>query len=234
VLILLVCGFAHLPALATFATECDIGCHGVGGPTGGGRINAAGAPNVIQTANTVNGMGTTAANWPSIAAEILAAAGSLTQSDTINFGATKAFTVQKIVVAGSTILSTLQQVPATSPATGYSFTAGSNSFSWTHPGTDCNAVTLHVRGTGPAAGGATPTTLERSISLTVNPPSAPVANNSTSNIGYSTSAQAITLNITGTPETGINIVSPLSPAVGTLNVVGTSVSSAPVCTSPAW
>jgi hypothetical protein len=146
---LLVCGLAHLPALADFATECNIGCHGISGITGGGRINAAGAANVIQAANTVNGMGTTAANWPSIAAEILAAAGPLTQSDTINFGATKAFAVQKIWVAGSTILTTLQQVPATSPATGYAFTAGSNSFSWTHPGTDCSPVTLHVRERGP-------------------------------------------------------------------------------------
>jgi len=109
VLILLVCGLAHLPALADFATECNIGCHGISGITGGGRINAAGAANVIQAANTVNGMGTTAANWPSIAAEILAAAGPLTQSDTINFGATKAFAVQKIWVAGSTTLTTLHR-----------------------------------------------------------------------------------------------------------------------------
>ena len=80
VLILLVCGFAHLPALATFATECDIGCHTPAGITGGLRINAANAASVIQVANTVNGMGTTAANWPSIAAEIGVAAGALTQS----------------------------------------------------------------------------------------------------------------------------------------------------------
>jgi hypothetical protein len=57
----------------------------------------------------------------------------------------------------------------------------------------------------------------------VNPPSAPVASNSTSNISYSTSSQAISLSLSGTAATGINIVSPLSPAVGTLNVVGTSV-----------
>jgi uncharacterized protein YhjY with autotransporter beta-barrel domain len=223
--ILLVCGFAHLPALADFASECNTGCHSASGITGGGRVNAADAASVIQVANTVNFMGTNPANWASIAAEIGAANSPLTQSDTINFGATKAFTVQKIVVAGSTVLNTLQQVPATSPATGYSFTAGSNSFSWTHPGTDCSPVTLHVRGIGPfnATAGATPITAERSVNLTVNAPSAPVAANTSPTINYSTGAQGVTLNLSGTAATGINIISPLSPAIGTLNVAGTSV-----------
>ena len=218
--ILLVCGFAHRPAFADFASECS-GCHALAQ----GRVNAANAPSVIQVANTVNFMGTNAASWPTIASEIATAIGSLTQSDTINFGATKAFTVQKIWVQFSTVLTTLQMVPATTPSTGYSFTPNSNDFSWTHPGTDCSPVSLHVRGIGPfnATAGATPITAERTINLTVNPPSAPVAASSSSNISYSTSAQGITLSLSGTTATGINIVSPLSPAVGTLNVAGTTV-----------
>ena len=108
--LLLLGGLGAPSAFATFALECNTGCHGISGITGGGRVNAAGAPDVINVANTVNSMGTTAASWPAIAGEIDAAV-TKTATTNVNYGSSNnVINIPGIYVAGSTILTTLERV----------------------------------------------------------------------------------------------------------------------------
>lgn len=207
-------------ARADFATDCDTGCHTTGaGPTGGYRINAANAPDVITAADAVWSMYGAVPDIVGIAGEIASALGSLTQAAAnVNYGSNNNnITVAKIAVAGSSVLTTLERV---SGPTSVSFTANSNSLSYDHTATNCNNQTLVVRGTD--GGGVV--TANRTIPITVNAPSAPVAVNDTTTINYSTGNTNINLRtigaVSGTAGLTNVTLGALSPNVGTRTATG--------------
>ncbi|MDH5264999.1 MAG: Ig-like domain-containing protein, partial [Betaproteobacteria bacterium] len=208
-------------ANASFATECDTGCHGVGGlGATSRRINAADSTSVIARADAVHLMGTNAANWGTIATEIGNLIGRpFTQTFPVNFGSTgNSITVDKIHLPGSSILTTLERV---SGPTSVAFTAGSNSLTYDHTAGNCANQTLVVRGTG-GSGGTLAQTSDRTITITVSPPSAPAASNAIFNIGYSTGAQTLDFNpfVSGTTPTVTMSIGGPSPAFGSLSATG--------------
>ena len=64
-------------------------------------------------------------------------------------------------------------------------------------GGNCNPRTVLAYGTGPAQGGVTPITAIRMITVSVNLPTAPTANNDSTTIAYSTGATTIDLGSIG-------------------------------------
>lgn len=207
-------------ARADFASDCNTGCHGTAGLTGGGRINAANAPSVISAANVIWSMySAPGPDINAIAGEIATALGSLTQATVnVNYGSNNNnITVAKIDVAGSSVLTTLERV---SGPTSVTFTPGSNSLSYDHAVTNCNNQTLVVRGTD----GAGALTANRTIPITVNAPSAPVAVNDSTTINYSTGNTNINLRtigaVSGTAGLTNVTLGALSPNVGTRTATG--------------
>jgi len=205
-------------ATPVFNANCS-GCHAITGP----RENAANAPEVIVQANTNHFMGFTVGflntNKATLAAEIASVIPSFSQSTSVNYQSSNnsiAIATLHVDNPSAVITSTAQSV---APASGTLTTGFSNSVSvsYSHTASDCTADSFQVIGTGPGQ-----TTAARTVNVTINPPTNTTATGGTTSISYSTSPTSIPLTL-GSSATGILITSPLSPAVGTLNVVGTSV-----------
>jgi hypothetical protein len=185
------------------------GCHAF--PPEGARLNAAGAPAVITQANTTHGMGFSAGFMTANAGNIATYIGTLisgSQTVNVNYNATVGFTVNDIVLnnAGGGIVTTINQVSA--PGRGNLLGSGTASVSYQHTATNCTSDSFQVRGQG------LQNTSNRTINITVNAPSAPVAANTSTTIGYNTSAQTINLSALGA-------LSGTAPAVGTTPGLGT-------------
>ena len=145
---------------------------------------------------------------------------SSTQTASVNFNGSTAVALQNIATNTTNPPSVITSITASAPVGGTVTQPGtSTSATYTHTGSDCTAVSFTFQGSG--AGGAL--TSVRTVNLTVNPPAAPTAANSTANIAYSTGATPIPLSLGGGPATGISITTPLNPSVGMLNITGTSV-----------
>ncbi|MDX2220881.1 MAG: autotransporter domain-containing protein [Burkholderiales bacterium] len=236
VLVVAAAGAAAPASAQTYAANCaTAGCHqgqAANDPTFG-RVNAAGSPGIIERARIINSMGTagvfTLAFRTTIANEISALV-TQTQSDNINYGATKNFDVNNLLFGG--VIDTLQQVSG--PTVTPSVVGSVGRFSYTHSGGaggNCNTQAVVVIGRGTIDfGGGEPqaNTSNRTVNITVNPPAAPTTANGSTTIAYSTSATAINVTslglVTGTPagsSTTISLGTP-SPNVGTVAATGPS------------
>jgi uncharacterized protein YhjY with autotransporter beta-barrel domain len=213
---------AHAQGMTVYNNSCSTngtGCHAF--PPEGARLNAANASAVITQANTTHGMGFSAGFMTANAANIATYIGTLitaSQTVNVNYNATVGFTVNDIVLnnAGGGIITTINQVSA--PSRGNMLGSGTASVSYQHTATNCTSDSFQVRGQG------LQNTSNRTINITVNAPSAPVANNANTTISYSTSAQSINLTslgaISGTaPTTNVSLGTP-SPNLGTLSATG--------------
>lgn len=217
----------------TFAADCNTGCHSPSGITGGARVNGAGAASLIRAANAFWGMGfSDATNFSPYATEINTAT-TKTASMSVAYGGSNSVNVPGVVLGGL-----IDQLVQTSAVSGISFAASpSVSMTYNHTGGaggNCNTQVVTVRGQGPAVdvdptagvNNITPQTSDRTITITVNAPAAPTANNDSTTLSYSTSAQSIDLSsigaISGTPPATGSTVSlgTLSPNVGTRTATG--------------
>ena len=220
-------------ARADFASQCG-GCHTLTDP---GRINAGGANSVVWAAAVANAMtGVTAGtDYTSIVNEIAAAAPTPADTATVNYTTWNTATTsvnygasRNVVIPSITLGGVLNSVFQTTAVAGVSYAGTTMTFA--HPGGasgNCNLRTIVSRGTGPAQGGFTPETSNRTVTVTINPPAGPTAINDTVTLGYSTAAQAIDLGtigaISGTPAATGSLVT-----LGTLNPnVGTRASTGP-------
>lgn len=178
-------------------------------------INAGGwmgryASNTVEVANGTEPLTATQRN------DIVAYLGTYVANATatVAYQGSTMVTLRDMQVAGSTVLTNVAtSFLANGTLTGLDITPfGPPTISYNHTATNCNPGSFSYRGTGSAN-----TTL-RSASITVTPPAAPVANNSTSNIAYSTGATAIPLTLTGGPASSIVIDS--QPSVGSVSPSG--------------
>lgn len=187
------------------------GCHAF--PPEGARLNAANASAVIVTSNTQHGMGFSAGFMTANAGNIATYIGTLipaSQTVNVNYNATVGFTVNDIVLNdnGAGVITTINQVSA--PVRGNMLGSGTASVSYQHTATTCTSDSFQVRGQGLA------NTSNRTINVTVNAPSAPVATNTNATIAYSTAPQSISLGALGA-------LSGTAPATGTTVGLGTAV-----------
>ncbi|MEQ1517636.1 MAG: autotransporter domain-containing protein, partial [Usitatibacteraceae bacterium] len=200
------------------------GCHGT--PATIPQVNAANAVSVLNSAITNNAggaMGAFAGLSATDRASLALYIGSTTtqsQSTFVNFGGATAITLNNIATTSGTsqVITALSTVSGPARGTLSAYNNATPSVTYTHTATSCTADSFTFRGTG-LSGAATS---NRTVSVTVNPPTAPTSANSTSNIAYSTAPLAIPLTLGGGTTNSIS-ASALSPAVGTLSVVGTSV-----------
>ncbi|APV49141.1 hypothetical protein BWI17_05275 [Betaproteobacteria bacterium GR16-43] len=203
---------AHAQGMTVYNNSCSTngtGCHAF--PPGGAILNAANSAAVITTANTQHGMGFSAGFMVANAGNIATYIGTLitgSQTVNVNYGATVGFAVNDIVLndGGAGVVTTINQVSA--PARGNMLGSGTASVSYQHTATNCTSDTFQVRGSGLA------NTSNRTINITVNAPSAPVAANGATTIAYNTGAQTINL-------AALGMLSGTAPAVGTTPGLGT-------------
>lgn len=202
----------HAQGMTVFNNSCSTngtGCHAF--PPEGARLNAAGASAVIVSANSQHGMGFSAGFMTANAGNIATYIGTLitgSQTVNVNYNATVGFTVDNIVLndGGAGVVTTINQ--QTAPSRGNMLGSGTASVSYQHTATNCTSDSFQVRGQGLA------NTSNRTINVTVNAPSAPVAANTATTIAYNTSAQTINLSTLGA-------LSGTAPATGTTPGLGT-------------
>ena len=181
--------------MTVFNNSCSTngtGCHAF--PPEGARLNAANASAVIVQANTTHGMGFSAGFMTANAGNIATYIGTLitgSQTVNVNYHATVGFAVNDIVLnnGGGGIITTINQVSA--PARGNMLGSGTASPSYQHTANNCTSDSFQVRGQG------LQNTSNRTINITVNAPSAPVAANTATTIAYNTGAQSINLSALG-------------------------------------
>ncbi|MBK7659738.1 MAG: autotransporter domain-containing protein [Betaproteobacteria bacterium] len=234
-----------------FNASCGaVGCHqAVNGEPLARRLNATGpagsnnqSRTVVWAASALNGMGfnspadvsamiddlRTFATTPADTASVNYTS-PFTATVTVPYGGSRNATIPTLELATSTIIQSVSHSPAVA---GVSF-AG-NVMTYTHTGGaggNCNPQTVNAFGTGPARGGITPQTANRVMSISITAPAAPTAPGTGSiTIPYSTGATPINVrgldagSVTGTVSatgTDVQIVSGLSPAVGTISTTGT-------------
>ena len=110
-------------------------------------------------------MGTNSANWGSIAGEILTAlggAGALTTGTSVNFGGSVGITIGTLFFPSSV---QNRMVQTAGPAV--TIANGTNSFTYNHPGGNCNAQSISVVG---RSADNVISTLTRTVNITVNAP----------------------------------------------------------------
>ena len=203
---------AQAQGMTVYNNSCSTngtGCHAF--PPDGARLNGANASAVIVSANTQHGMGFSAGFMTANAGNIAMYLGTLipgSQTINVNYNATVGFTVDDIVLndAGAGVVTTINQVSA--PARGNMLGSGTATVSYQHTATNCTSDSFQVRGQGIA------NTSNRTINVTVNAPAAPVASNTTTTIGYNTSAQTIDLG-------NLGALTGTAPGVGTTPGLGT-------------
>ncbi len=221
------CCVALLPALhsmessAAFIPDCS-GCHV--GPTEGGRVNAANSVAIILRADSLNVMMTTGTQRTNAAAEI----GGLvaqTQTDNINFGATKVFNMNNLVFGG--VIDQLVQISG--PTVTPSVVGATGSFSYTHTGGaggNCTTQNVVVRGRGTddfGAGVPAADTSNRTVNISINQPAIPTFVDFPSTLNYNTGAQAVDVvtSVTGVPAaTGTTLALSGQSGSGTLTATG--------------
>lgn len=221
-----------------FATTCVGACHATEDPTPLAiRFNAANSSSVVWAASSLNGMGfnsPTDVSGP--IADLASLAPTPTDTATVNYTAWNAATTTPVpyggtrtaVVPNITLGGVLSSVSHSPTVTGVSFAGTTMTFN--HPGGasgTCTTRVVSAFGTGPAQGGVTPVTANRTITIPVAAPAIPTANNDATTLNYSTGAQAIDLSaigaITGTPAATGTLVT-----LGTLNPnVGSRASTGP-------
>jgi hypothetical protein len=203
---------SHGQGMTVFNNSCSTngtGCHAF--PPSGSMLNAANASAVIVQANNTHGMGFSAGFMTANAGNIATYFGTLitgSQTVNVNYHATVGFTVNDLVLnsAGGGIITTINQVSA--PARGNMLGSGTASVSYQHTANNCTSDSFQVRGQGLS------NTSNRTINVTVNAPSAPVATSGSTTIAYSTSAQSINLQTLGL----LSGTTPLNnPSLGTPN-----------------
>ncbi|MGE0357667.1 MAG: Ig-like domain-containing protein [Burkholderiales bacterium] len=225
--------FLSVPTAAVagpFDTSCG-GCHtAASGEPFAIRFNAANSSSVVWAASAANGMGfNSPTNVNAEIADLAALAPTPTDTATVNYTNWNAATTsvnygssRTVVVPNITLGGVLNVVSHSPAVTGVSFTGTTMTFN--HPGGaggNCSTRTVQAFGTGPSQGGVVPVTANRTITITVNAPAGPTANNDATTLNYSTAAQGIDLSsigaITGTPAANGSFVSlgTLSPNVGT-------------------
>jgi uncharacterized protein YhjY with autotransporter beta-barrel domain len=219
----LLAGIAAAPsvnAADTFANSGCPACHTVGGA----RINGANSPNVLTSANTRHAMGVNFAvkNPTEIAADLQATyAGLLSQTNAVTYGTSgNAITVTSLVIdAPNAVITTTALVGANGGATQGTVTAGtanSLDISYSHTAGNCSGDTVTLIGTGFAD------TTNRTVNITVNPPTLTTSANSPS-LAYNSATFANIALVTSGPYSGATITTGLSPNVGTLQVSGTNI-----------
>jgi hypothetical protein len=177
--------------MTVFNNSCSTngtGCHAF--PPEGARLNAANASAVIVQSNITHGMGFSSGFMTANAANIATYIGTLitgSQTVNVNYHATVGFTVDNIVLnnAGGGIITTINQVSA--PSRGNMLGSGTASSSYQHTANNCTSDSFQVRGQG------LQNTSNRTINVTINAPSAPVATNTSTTLGYNTGAQTVDL-----------------------------------------
>lgn len=213
---------AHGRTMTIYNNSCGTGgtgCHAA--PPSGALLNAANASAVIVQANTTHGMGFSNAFMVANAGSLATYIGTLisgSQTVNVNYNATVGFTVNDIVLnhAGGGIITTINQVSA--PARGNMLGSGTASVSYQHTATNCTSDSFQVRGQG------LQNTSNRTINVTVNAPSAPVASNGGTTIAYSTAVQGINLQtlgmLSGTAPLNNPTLGTPTPNVGTFAGTG--------------
>jgi len=219
----------------SYATSCQPACHIGQSATDPnlGRVNAANSSAIILRASTQNSMSITAGVAATVAAEI----GGLvaqTQSDNIDYGATKTFTLNNLYFGGAVID---QHVQISGPTVTPTIVGSQGQFSYTHSGGaggNCTTQSVVTRGRGTpnftGQGEAGADTSNRTVNISINAPSPPTTSAGSAPLTYSTSAQGINLNSLGliasgptdTPVGSSTTVSlnSLSPNVGTIAATG--------------
>jgi hypothetical protein len=214
---------------------CGAGCHASGGtPPGLPQLDAGSESlgnsgrSVLDRAIAINaggamgGFSGLTTNERDSLALYIGSTYTHSQSTSVAFQGSTTVSLANIATTSSspasTVINAISTTSAPSAGTLGAYNVATRQVNYTHTGSNCSADSFQFHGTGTSASTST-----RTVNITVNPPAAPTVSNSTSNIAYSTSPQGLTLNIGGTTATGITITSALSPAVGSLNVSGTSV-----------
>ena len=203
------------------------GCHGT--PADLPQMNAANAVTVLDSA-IANNAGFSMATFSALTAiersSLALYIGSTTtqaQSTSVNFGASVSISLGNVrttssgLVPASAVITGLSTASAPTRGTLSAYNNVTASVTYTHTASNCTVDSFQFRGSGLSSA----QTSNRTVSITVNAPTAPTSASSTSNIAYSTSATAIPLTLGGGTTSSIS-ASALSPAVGTLNIVGTN------------
>lgn len=230
---LMISAFSMPVAAQTYATTCAVaGCHQgqAANDPALGRVNAANSATMIQRAAVLNSMGVfNLATRTAIANEIGALV-TQTQSDNINYGATKVFTVNNLLFGG--VID--QLVQSSGPTVTPSVVGSAGQFSYTHTGGaggNCTTQNVVVFGRGTSDFGfgvPAADTSNRTVTISINPPAAPTTAAGSTTLAYSTSAQTINVTslglVTGTPAGSSTTISlgALTPNVGSVAATGPS------------
>jgi uncharacterized protein YhjY with autotransporter beta-barrel domain len=227
VVIVLVLGFlpkASNAQPALWTSTCD-GCHGT--PPGLPQVNGGNARSILDQAIAIDAggamgafSGLTGAQRDTLVAYI-GSTFSATQSASVNYQSSSAITLQNVALAaqGSAVVAS---ITASAPSRG---TLPASPFAtvsptYTHTASSCTGDSFTFVGNG--SGGSSTST--RTVNISINPPAAPIATASSATINYNAlGATNIPLTLSGGPVGGITITTGLSPNVGTLNVVGNTV-----------
>ncbi len=138
--------------------------------------------------------------------------------------------------SASTVKGVINATTATPPTSGTATLQSATTaeapvtYRYTHTAQTCTADSFKVNGTGPAQGGVTPTTSDRTVTVNIVAPSAPTTNATSPTIPYSTSPSVnlISLGATGAVS---NITITGGPATGTLTRSGSTITYAASATA---
>ena len=181
---------ATFAATPLFTTNCDTGCHGTSGVSGG-RLNAAAAPGVITAANTNHSMGVggLAGSFAAIAAEIDSVISRTSSLSNVPYRTTgNAVSIPTIVLndpfdPANAVITSLAQSSA--PGNGTLSGSGTTSITYNHTAANCSADSFQVIGQGSA------NTAARTVSVTIAAPTVTANNITFAAINYSVAPQTL-------------------------------------------